>query len=134
MPTLQQKRPIGVTILAIIFIIESGWSLAHTLGFDVGAPLFLEYWLNVNIDEGGLTVFSIVRGISGIAIGIGMFSGKRWTWYAVIIMVLVSLLMSFTVVRDWMLIMSVILLSVIELLYIRKSNVKAYFGKKYLTS
>jgi hypothetical protein len=67
----------------------------------------------------------------GIAVGVAMFSGKRWAWPAVIIMVIVDLAISiiFEFVGDYQGSFFVIILDVIVLLYMRKSNVKAYFGR-----
>jgi len=60
-----------------------------------------------------------------------MFSGKRWAWPAVIIMIIVGLALSiiFGFLGDYGDPLFEIILDVIVLLYMRKSNVKAYFGR-----
>ncbi len=125
------KRPIGVTILAILFIISGVISIGSILGYGMGVPLFLEDWPEMSIEERGFAVYAVVGGIIGIAVGGAMFSGKRWAWPAVIIMVIVGLALSiiFEFVGDYRGSFVEIILSVIVLLYMRKSNVKAYFGR-----
>ena len=124
------KRPIGVTILAILFIISGVVSIGSILGYGMGVPLFLEDWPEMSIEERGFAVYAVVGGIIGIAVGGAMFSGKRWAWPAVIIMVIVILAISVILeaLRIGMTFWDIVL-SVIVLLYMRKSNVKAYFGR-----
>ena len=124
------KRPIGVTILAILFIINGVISIGSILGYGIGMPLFLEDWPEMSIEERGFAVYAVVGGIIGIAVGGAMFSGKRWAWPAVIIMVIVILAISVILeaLRIGMTFWDIVL-SVIVLLYMRKSNVKAYFGR-----
>jgi len=124
------KRPIGVTILAILFIISGVISIGSILGYGMGVPLFLEDWPEMSIEERGFAVYAVVGGIIGIAVGGAMFSGKRWAWPAVIIMVIVILAISVILeaLRIGMTFWDIVL-SVIVLLYMRKSNVKAYFGR-----
>ena len=123
------KRPIGVTILAILFIISGLMSVGSILGFDT--PLILWDWSEMSIEEAGFAVYAVVGGMIGIAIGVAMFSGKRWAWPAVIIMIIVELALSiiFGFLGDYREPFFEIILSVIVLLYMRKSNVKAYFGR-----
>ena len=124
------KRPIGVTILAILFILSGVISMASILGYGIGVPLFLEDLPEMSIEEAGFAVYFVAGGIIAIAVGGAMLSGKRWAWPAVIIMIIVELVLSviFEVLgvgtAFW-----TIVLSVIVLLYMRKSNVKAYFGR-----
>jgi len=124
------KRPIGVTILAILFIINGVILIGSILGYGIGVPLFLEDWPEMSIEERGFAVYAVVGGIIGIAVGGAMFSGKRWAWPAVIIMVIVILAISVILeaLRIGMTFWDIVL-SVIVLLYMRKSNVKAYFGR-----
>jgi len=124
------KRPIGVTILAILFIISGVISIGSILGYGMGVPLFLEDWPEMSIEERGFAVYAVVGGIIAIAVGSAMFSGKRWAWPAVIIMVIVILAISVILeaLRIGMTFWDIVL-SVIVLLYMRKSNVKAYFGR-----
>jgi len=123
------KRPIGVTILAIIFIINGMISIGSILGFDT--PLILWDWSEMSIEEGGFAIYAVVFGMIGIAVGVAMFSGKRWAWPAVIIMVIASIALSiiFVFLGDYGEPLFEIILYVIFLLYMRKSNVKAYFGR-----
>jgi len=123
------KRPIGVTILAILFIISGVISTGWILGFDT--PLILWDWSEMSIEEGGFAIYAVVFGMIGIAVGVAMFSGKRWAWPAVIIMVIASIALSiiFVFLGDYGELLFEIILDVIFLLYMRKSNVKAYFGR-----
>ena len=123
------KRPIGVTILAILFIISGVYSVGSILGFDT--PLILWDWSEMSIEEGGFAIYAVVFGMIGIAVGVAMFSGKRWAWPAVIIMIIVGIALSiiFGFLGDYGEPLFEIILSVIVLLYMRKSNVKAYFGR-----
>ena len=129
--SLKLKRPIGVTILAILFIISGVMSIGSILGYGIDSPLFFVDWSEMSIEEGGFAIYAVVGGMIGIAVGVAMFSGKRWAWPAVIIMVIVDLAISiiFEFVGDYQGSFFVIILDVIVLLYMRKSNVKAYFGR-----
>ncbi len=124
------KRPIGVTILAILFILSGVISMGSILGYGISVPLFLEDQPEMSIEEAGFAVYFVAGGIIAIAVGGAMLSGKRWAWPAVIIMVIVTLAISviFEVLRIGMAFWDIVL-SVIVLLYMRKSNVKAYFGR-----
>jgi len=128
---LKLKRPIGVTILAILFIISGVYSVGNILGYGIDVPLYFVDLSEMSIEEGGFAVYAVVGGMIGIAVGVAMFSGKRWAWPAVIIMVIVDLAISiiFEFVGDYQGSFFVIILDVIVLLYMRKSNVKAYFGR-----
>jgi len=124
------KRPIGVTILAILFILSGVISMGSILGYGISVPLFLEDRPEISIEEAGFAVYFVAGGIIAIAVGGAMLSGKHWAWPAVIIMVIVTLAISviFEVLRIGMAFWDIVL-SVIVLLYMRKSNVKAYFGR-----
>jgi len=66
----------------------------------------------------------------GVGIGTAMFSGKSWTWPAVIITTIIGLVLIviFEIVGpggDYL----GIIISVIILWYMRKSHVKTYFGR-----
>jgi len=129
--TSKLKRPIGVTILAIIFIISGAISIGNILGYGFEMPLFLVDWSEMSIEEGGFAIYAVVGGMIVIAVGVAMFSGKHWAWPAIIIMVIVSIAGSiiFPFGDDYRVGLFEIIFYVIVLLYMRKSNVKAYFGR-----
>jgi len=61
------KRPIGVTILAILFIISGVISIGNILGYGLDMPLFLVDWSEMSIEEGGFAVYAVVGGMIGMA-------------------------------------------------------------------
>jgi len=128
---LKLKRPIGVTILAILFIIGGVYWVGNILGYGFEMPLNLVDWSESSIEEAGFAIYAVASGMIGIAVGVAMFSGKRWAWPTVIIMIIVGIAVSiiFGFLGYYEEPLYEIIFSVIVLLYMRKSNVKAYFGR-----
>ena len=70
-----KKRPLGVTIVSILFIIGGVFSV-------------------IGILSGIQGVVSFAFGILYIVVGGGLWKGKKWSWLAFIILTLVGLIMS----------------------------------------
>jgi hypothetical protein len=118
------ERPLGVTIIGILWII--GGLLLLMSG--IGAATFGGLLLGPTGTAFG-AVF-ILLGLFNIIIGIGCFTGWSWVWTIGVILTLISLLNAiyaiFTI--GWGALLS-LLIAVIILYYLFQPNVKAYFGK-----
>jgi hypothetical protein len=75
------KRPVGVTIIAIVAAAGGLLSLfggASVLSGMATGPIALAYIV-------------IVFGILGLALGVGFFTGAKWAWMAGIIIYIISI-------------------------------------------
>ena len=80
-PEPKSKRPIGVSIIAIVALAGGLLSLyggASVLAGNATGPF-------------ALAIIVVVFGILGIAIGAGFYTGARWAWMAGIIIYIVSI-------------------------------------------
>src|SRR3989441_6983650 len=78
---LKPKRPVGVTIIAIVAAAGGLLSLfggASVLAGMASGPL-------------ALAIIVIIFGILGLALGAGFFTGARWAWMAGIIIYIISI-------------------------------------------
>jgi len=77
----KSKRPIGVTIIAIVAAAGGLLSLyggASVLAGNATGPF-------------ALAIIVVVFGILGLAIGTGFYTGARWAWMAGIVIYIVSI-------------------------------------------
>jgi len=102
--TISNKRPLGVTIRGLFYIIEGvvavllGVLLATTTQYIETylsrLPQRPEFSALLQIFDGGLShiliIWLTVAGSAGIIIGIGVLKGKRWAWKITIIQTLLS--------------------------------------------
>ena len=80
-PEPKSKRPIGVSIIAIVALAGGLLSLyggASVLAGNATGPF-------------ALTIIVVVFGILGLAIGAGFYTGARWDWMAGIVIYIVSI-------------------------------------------
>jgi len=122
------KRPRGVTILAIFFIINGIFMIIYTGGFE--APNFFQSFFQISTMEEGLGVYSFISYFVGFAVAGGMLGGKGWGRTIAVILTIISLVTGiiffiFVAGPEWV----VIIISAIVLWYLRKPHVKAYFGQ-----
>ncbi len=73
-----RKRPIGVSILAVLYIIGGIGVLGIQL--FMGGALAQAFNL-IGISSISAVISILFLGILGIAAGIGMWSGKKWGWW-----------------------------------------------------
>jgi len=77
----KSKRPVGVTIIAVVATAGGLLSLyggASVLAGNATGPF-------------ALTIIVVVFGILGLAIGAGFYTGARWDWMAGIVIYIVSI-------------------------------------------
>jgi len=80
-PEPKSKRPIGVSIIAIVALAGGLLSLyggASVLAGNATGPFTL-------------AIIVVVFGILGLAIGAGFYTGARWAWMAGIIIYIISI-------------------------------------------
>jgi len=122
------ERPLGVTIIGILWIIGGLIMLlaglgAAAFGAVIGGPI------------GGviglvLGFFLVIVGIIEIILGIGCFKGWGWVWTVGVIITIISLVMGIIdLFTSGMGALIGIIISAIILWYLFQANVKRYFGK-----
>jgi hypothetical protein len=126
--THMSERPLGVTIIGILWIIGglllllAGLGLA-ALGAVIAGPIGGVVGL-------ALGFVLIIIGIIEILLGIGCFKAWGWVWTVGVIITIISLVMGIiNLFSDWMSGLVSIIISAIILWYLFQANVKAYFGK-----
>jgi len=103
--TTSYKRPLGVTLRGLFYIIEGVIAIFCGLLLSTTTQ-YVETYLNrfsqrqeismlLQILDGGLShvliIWLIVAGSAGIVIGIGVLKGKRWAWKTTIIQTVLSI-------------------------------------------
>lgn len=121
------ERPLGVTIIGILWILGGLLALLGGLGIAAFSAVMGPF--------GGVTglaigfVFIIIGAVE-ITLGIGCFRAWGWVWTVGVIITIVSLLIG---LLDLLIsgagALLGILISAIILWYLFQPNVKAYFGK-----
>ena len=105
MSTTSHKRPLGVTVRGVFYIIEGvvailcGVLLSTTTQYIATylnrLPQRPETSTLLQIFNGSLShvliIWLIMAGTAGIIIGIGVLKGKRWAWKVTIIQTVVSI-------------------------------------------
>lgn len=155
---LESKRPIGITIIAILLIISGILFLVEGIGFVVIAPLLNQLEIsdttnsegNITINVNGTdivlpnsSVFVLLGRyiglIGGVLIGIsiasflvawGLFKGKGWAWVFTMTITTISIALNglIIVVGDISGIIGMIIDAVI-IYYLYRPNVRSYFGR-----
>ncbi|OPX74288.1 MAG: hypothetical protein A4E40_00219 [Methanoregulaceae archaeon PtaU1.Bin059] len=115
------ERPLGVTIIAILWIIGGLATLFGGIGFVV---LFGEA-LGSLMEPFGFIY--LILGILGIVLGIGAFSAWSWVWTAGVVITIIDLIMGVASFFSTGIIS--IAISAIILWYLFRPEVKAYFNK-----
>jgi hypothetical protein len=103
--TISLKRPLGVTVRGLFYIIEGSIAIFCSVLLSTTTQ-YIETYLDrlpqrpeismlLQILDGGLSHVLIicltVAGSAGIIIGVGVLKGKRWTWKITIIQTLLSI-------------------------------------------
>jgi hypothetical protein len=155
---LETKRPVGVTIIAILAIIGGILLLFGGIAFVVLAPILSQisvndnnnglnssFSLNINgtdvtVPKNALFLFGgfmgiiggmlIVIGIAGFVVAWGLLSGKGWAWIVTIIVAIISIILNLVVVIAGGLesIIGLIIYGII-IYYLYRPSVKSYFGR-----
>lgn len=155
---METKRPVGVTIIAILAIIGGILLLFGGIAFVAFAPILSQintiedndssnssFSLNINgtdvtVPKNALFIFGgflgiiggmlIVIGIAGFVVAWGLLTGKGWAWIVTIIVAIISIILNLIVVISGVLenIVGLIIYGVI-IYYLYRPNVKSYFGR-----
>jgi len=118
------QRPLGVTILAIL------WILAGLVLLFGGLSTALVGGLAFGAVGGLLGIVWIIWGIVELAIGIGSWQGWPWVWTVGIVLAVLSVLMALysLVTQGWTHLLSLIIAGII-LNYLFTPDVKAWFKR-----
>ena len=118
------KRPVGVTIIAVVAAAGGLLSLfggASVLSGTASGPFVL-------------AIIVIIFGILGLALGAGFFTGVRWAWMAGIIIYIISIGLGIAEIRyggNVGLIGGIIrtIAGIIIPVYLTRPKPKSFFGK-----
>jgi hypothetical protein len=123
-----RKRPLGVTIVAILMIINgiiliAGGIGGVTVGGLMGIPL-------IGVASGVL----IALGIAALIVAWGLIKGKGWAWIVTVILSIISIIMSIIAIvgGNFASIINLVISGAI-LYYMYRPQVKAYFGRTSLS-
>lgn len=154
---METKRPVGVTIIAILAIIGGILLLFGGIAFVALAPILSQintiddnssnssFSLNINgtdvtVPKNTLFIFGgflgiiggalIVIGIAGFVVAWGLLTGKGWAWIVTIIVAIISIILNLIVVISGGLenIIGLIIYGII-IYYLYRPSVKSYFGR-----
>jgi uncharacterized membrane protein (DUF2068 family) len=149
---LDKARPLGVTIVAILTVINGIILLASGVFAVIFAPQIITSALNqANVtmtDQQGQELANNIAGVAStaavigggivIAFGIawlliawGLFTAKGWAWIVTVILAIVSAIFSAIGIGGGGFIPHVIILiiDIVILYYMYRPNVKSYFGR-----
>jgi hypothetical protein len=119
-----RKRPLGVTIVAILMIINGVILIAAGLsGITVGALMEIPL---IGVSSGVL----VALGVAALIVAWGLIKGKGWAWIVTVILSIISIIMSVIAIAggNFGSIINLIISGVI-LYYMYRPEVKAYFGR-----
>ena len=116
---MQTKRPLGVTIIAVLMIISGIVSIIS------GISLLLF----------GIGIFVVILGIATLVIAWGLLKAKPWAWTLTVIISIIAIIVSIVGIATggFHQVISLILYGII-LYYLYRPDVKAYFGKTKIST
>ena len=133
------KRPVGVTILAVIAIIYGVFSLLLALLGLLGSALATSGVASIKYSIGTLayaTISDAILGILYLAFGIGAFQLKGWAWTTGVVALVLDVVRSIVgvVIQGFsvskIVIPSItIVIALLLLWYLFRLNVRAAFGR-----
>ena len=134
-----QKRPLGVTILAILSILLGLLAIVSGFG-DIGvfSELFWTFmdWRIISSELEVLAllgVLSIIVGILSLPAGYGLLKGKKWAWTLAIVLGILCVIrnlveLALENVDAGAAIISIVII-VLVIAYLMKSSTKAFCSK-----
>ncbi|HKQ22391.1 MAG TPA: hypothetical protein VJS91_10160 [Nitrososphaeraceae archaeon] len=155
---METKRPIGVTIIAILAIIGGILLLFGGIAFVALAPILSQINMNdndttsnssislningtdVTIPKNTIFIFGgflgvigvmlIVIGIASFVVAWGLLTGKGWAWIVTIIIVIISIILNIILIvsGSYESIIGLIIDGII-IYYLYRPSVKSYFGR-----
>jgi uncharacterized membrane protein (DUF2068 family) len=131
-----RKRPLGVTIVAILMLIN-GIILIASGAFGITTTEILAGEIGNALTGGIVAISSVViaLGIASLIIAWGLITGKGWAWIITVILSIISIIMSIIsiVAGSFGSIVSLIINGVI-LYYMYRPDVKSYFGRRSISA
>lgn len=129
------ERPFGVTILAILALIEAlgcfaiagligtlfAWLESSWTAYGLGASPFAGIGLAV-------TAIAAIIGLLYLLIAWGLWTGKGWAWLVMMIFAILGLIGSIIGLIAFVGVIPLII-NIIILYYLTRPHVKAFFGK-----
>jgi uncharacterized membrane protein (DUF2068 family) len=101
---MENPRPLGVTILAILTVISG-------IGFLV-------------------SVILIPLGIANLVVAYGLWKGKKWAWTITLVLSLIGIALGLaSVVTGSIVAIWPVIINAIVIYYLYRPNVKAFFGR-----
>jgi uncharacterized membrane protein (DUF2068 family) len=101
---MENPRPLGVTILAILTVISG-------IGFLV-------------------SVILIPLGIANLVVAYGLWKGKKWAWTITLVLSLIGIALGLaSVVTGSIVAIWPVIINAIVVYYLYRPNVKAFFGR-----
>ena len=138
-----KKRPIGVTIIAILIIIGGILLLLAGIGVVVVGSLSISQIIGLGFVIIGAIILAV--GIGYIVVSYGLLKGKRWAWTITVVLLFIGIAINvvsiiifgyFTFNMDTSSFLTNnsgsiagIIISVIILYYLYRPHIKSYFGK-----
>ena len=119
-----RKRPLGVTIVAILMIINGIILIAGGIGgVSVGAAMGIPL-------IGAASGVLVALGIAALIVAWGLIKGKGWAWIVTVILSIISIIMSIIAIAggNFGAVINLVISGVI-LYYMYRPEVKAYFGR-----
>ena len=118
------KRPRGVTIVAVLYIINGGFMLFYLNTTPI------EIFSQVTTIEEGIDVYAYITYFIGFAVAGALLSGKGWGRKIAVILTIIGIAGS-AVLMLWDGRHTFgLIIGVIVLWYLRKLHVKTYFGQQ----
>jgi len=131
-----RKRPLGVTIVAILMLIN-GIILIASGAFGITTAEILAGEMGNALTGGIVAISSVViaLGIASLIIAWGLITGKGWAWIITVILSIISIIMSIISIAagSFGSIVSLIINGVI-LYYMYRPDVKSYFGRRSISA
>ena len=156
---MERRRPTGVTIIAILTIIDGILLLLEGSGMVVLAPLISQ----INVDDSNASNSSISLNVNGtivtipnnalfvlggfigvlggmlIALGIasfvvawGLLKGKGWAWIVTIVITIISIVLNIiSIVAGSIEGVVGLIINGVIIYFLYTPNVKSYFGRTY---
>lgn len=141
MEKLQGRRPDGVVILSVLYLIFGVFNIC-VIPILLIHPLLLMLYTEKLMLFVGLISFLALNGLGQVLIAVGLYFGRKWGWIPALISVASSLLATVTVLLAviafgmfinmfWWTILSLVIgfvISLIVVFYLLSFNVRQYFG------
>ena len=138
-----KKRPIGVTVIAILIIIGGVLLLLAGIAGVVVGSLSISQIIGLGFVIIGAIILAV--GIGYLVMSYGLLKGKRWSWTITVVLLFIGIAIDvasiiifgyFTFDTDTSSFLTTnsgsiagIIISVIILYYLYRPHVKSYFGK-----